>query len=180
MANPMIERREGAHASFEVSPGRHSIRLGNHPLRDWQFAGTADDIPSSGAVITGLADLEALLGKNGLDAIGVRLMPGEDVQALVPHLSRLAVIELAFPKYRDGRHYSSARILRDQLGYTGEIRAVGDVLVDQLFFMVRCGIDTLELHPDVKPESAQRALARFADVYQSARDTRKPVWALRG
>jgi uncharacterized protein (DUF934 family) len=57
---------------------------------------------------------------------------------------------------------------------------VGDVLADQLFFMLRCGIDTLELHPDVKPETAQQALERFAHVYQSASDARKPVWALRG
>ena len=73
--------------------------------------------------------LDAFLDQSNSTA--VRLEPDDDARALLPFLDRLALIEIAFPKYRDGRGYSSARILREA-GYTGELRAQGDVLVDQL------------------------------------------------
>lgn len=179
MANPAIERREGHAERFHVENGRTRLSFGKHLQLDWLFAENEAAIPGSGAVFGELSLLDALLARNSLTAFGVRLLPGDDVQALAPHLARLSLVELAFPKYRDGRHYSNARILRDQLGYAGEIRAAGDVLADQLFFMLRCGIDTLELHPSVKPVTAQAALARFAHVYLSASDTREPVWKQR-
>ena len=73
--------------------------------------------------------LDAFLSQS--NATAVRLEPDEDARALIPHLDRLALIEVAFPKFRDGRGYSSARILREA-GYVGELRAQGDVLVDQI------------------------------------------------
>ena len=83
--------------------------------------------------------LDAFLSQS--NATAVRLEPDEDARALIPHLDRLALIEVAFPKFRDGRGYSSARILREA-GYTGELRAQGDVLVDQIGYLKRCGFDS--------------------------------------
>ena len=108
----------------------------------------------------------------------VRLEPGEDVRVLEPHLDRLKLVEIAFPKFRDGRGYSSARILREA-GFAGEIRAVGDVLVDQLGFMRRVGFDSFAPDAPLDPQVVAATLDRYPDVYMKAADDRPPVWALR-
>ena len=112
------------------------------------------------------------------NAAAVRLEPGDDARDLLPHLARLRLVEVNFPVFGDGRGYSAARILREH-GYTGELRAVGDVLVDQLAAMRRCGFDAFA--PDIAfdPADAQAALDRWADVYQPAADGRTPIWAKR-
>lgn len=120
--------------------------------------------------------LEGFLGQS--NATAVRLEPGDDARALLPYLDRLALIEVSFPKYRDGRGYSAARILREA-GYTGELRASGDVLVDQIAFMRRCGFDSFVADAELDEDAVNRALGRYGDVYQKAADGRSPVWALR-
>ena len=112
------------------------------------------------------------------DAASVRLEAGDDVRRLAPVLDRLRLIEVDFPKFRDGRGFSSARILRE-MGYTGEIKATGDVLVDLVFFMRRCGFDSFA--PDVPFNDAdvQAALTRYPHVYQHAADEAVPIWKLR-
>lgn len=114
----------------------------------------------------------------GGNATAVRMEPADDARALLPHLGRLALVEIAFPKFRDGRGYSAARILREA-GYAGELRARGDVLVDQLAFMRRCGFDAFAPDAPLDAAAAAAALGRYADVYQKAADSRSPVWALR-
>lgn len=108
----------------------------------------------------------------------VRVDPGDDARALVPFLGDLRLIEVSFPKYRDGRGYSSARILREA-GYVGELRAVGDVLVDQIMPMRRVGFDSFAPAKPLDMAAVDRALTRYANVYQKAADGRSPVWALR-
>lgn len=112
------------------------------------------------------------------NATAVRIEPGDDARALLPYLDRLALIDVSFPKYRDGRGYSSARILREA-GYAGELRASGDVLVDQIHFMRRCGFDSFA--PDAPLDAAvvEASLARYGNVYQGAADDAVPVWKLR-
>ena len=112
------------------------------------------------------------------NATAVRIEVGEDVRQLLPHLDRLALIEIAFPGFRDGRGYSSARILREA-GYTGELRAQGDVLIDQIVPMRRCGFDAFAPETPLDPEVVERVLARAGYVYQEAADARPPVWKLR-
>ena len=112
------------------------------------------------------------------NATAVRLEPDEDARALIPHLDRLALVEIAFPKCRDGRGYSAARILREA-GYDGELRAVGDVLVDQLAYMRRCGFDAFEPDQQLDMDDVEAAFDRWPDVYQKAADTRTPIWAKR-
>ncbi len=112
------------------------------------------------------------------NAAAVRIEPGEDARALLPHLDRLALIEIAFPAFRDGRGYSAARILREA-GFTGELRAAGDVLLDQIVYLRRCGFDAFAPDAPLDKAKVDEALGRFPAVYQKAADGRAPVWALR-
>lgn len=120
--------------------------------------------------------LDAFFGQQ--DATAVRVEPGDDARALIPHLERIRLIEIAFPSFRDGRGYSAARILREH-GYRGELRAEGDVLVDQLPHMRRCGFDSFAPAVPIDPDVAARALDRYAHAYQAAADGRVPIWKLR-
>ncbi len=120
--------------------------------------------------------VDAFLEQSNSDA--VRVEPGDDARALIPHLGRLRLIEVNFPVFGDGRGYSSARILREA-GYEGELRAVGDVLVDQLAFLRRCGFDAFDPDQPLDPADAETALARWEEIYQPAADGRTPIWAKR-
>ena len=100
--------------------------------------------------------LDAFLGQSNASA--VRLEAGDDARALLPYLDRLALVEVSFPSFRDGRGYSAGRILREA-GYAGELRAAGDVLVDQLPLMRRCGFDSFA------PISAVTPRERVADPH---------------
>ena len=131
-----------------------------------------DDAPFD-SPIAPLADFLA-----GGNFAAVRLEPADNARALVPHLGRLKLIEIAFPKFRDGRGYSSANILREA-GFTGEIRAAGDVLVDQVGFMRRVGFDSFAPAKPLDAAVVQATLDRYPYVYMKAADGRPPVWALR-
>ncbi|MCZ8208227.1 MAG: DUF934 domain-containing protein [Aquidulcibacter sp.] len=109
--------------------------------------------------------------------VGIVLMPTDDPLALAGRLDGLAVIAVEFAKFSDGRGYSIATLLRSRLGFKGEIRAVGDVLIDQLFAMARCGIDSFALRGDQDVEVAKRAFETFPAVYQWAADERDFVLA---
>ena len=120
--------------------------------------------------------LDAFLDQS--NATAVRLESDEDARLLIPHLDRLALIEIAFPSFRDGRGYSSARILREA-GYKGELRAQGDVLVDQVAFMRRCGFDSFAPQSPLNEVAVAASAARYPNVYQRAADGAVPVWKLR-
>ncbi|MBC9031273.1 DUF934 domain-containing protein [Sphingomonas sp. JC676] len=120
--------------------------------------------------------LDSFLGQS--NATAVRIEAGDDARVLLPYLDRLALVEVSFPKFRDGRGYSSGRILREA-GYTGELRAQGDVLVDQVPLMRRCGFDSFAPEAPVDEAVLEAALARYDHVYQAAADAAVPVWKLR-
>lgn len=86
---------------------------------------------------------------------GVLVKPADDVSRLEPYLYRLALIAVAFPAFNDGRGFSHASLLRDRFGYANELRAVGDVLIDQVPLMLRCGFDSFA----VTNETALRRLS---------------------
>ncbi|MBO6608860.1 DUF934 domain-containing protein [Altererythrobacter sp.] len=112
------------------------------------------------------------------NAVAVRIEPGDDARDLLPFLDRLQLVEVNFPVFGDGRSYSSARVLREA-GYAGELRAVGDVLVDQLAYMRRCGFDAFAPDSPLDEDDAQAAFARWENVYQHAADSRRPIPELR-
>ncbi|MBI1403496.1 MAG: DUF934 domain-containing protein [Porphyrobacter sp.] len=127
-----------------------------------------DDEPVDHGTVTVDAALEQT------NANAVRIEPGDDARALLPFLDRLALVEINFPAFGDGRGYSAARILREA-GYAGELRAVGDVLVDQLSHMRRCGFDSFAPDRRLDHEDAKRAFATWNNVYQSAADARRTI-----
>lgn len=106
----------------------------------WTTVPDGEALPAEGAVIVSSARLEEARETNAL-RLGVALEPGEPVEDIAGHLSRVAVVSLPFPAFTDGRSYSAARLLRERYGYSGEIRARGDILLDQIPFMLRCGFD---------------------------------------
>jgi len=146
---------------------------------DSEWAGT-DDVQfrfrSDEAVDHPAVTVDAFVGQTNASA--VRVEPGDDPRDLLPHLGRIALVEVNFPSFGDGRGYSAARILREA-GYAGELRAVGDVLIDQLSHMRRCGFDSFAPARPLDEDDAQRAFATWPEVYQAAADTRQPIWALR-
>lgn len=112
------------------------------------------------------------------NAGAVRIEAGDDARALLPQIGQLALVEVSFPTFRDGRGYSAARVLREA-GYTGELRAAGDVLVDQIPLMRRCGFDSFAPQAPIDEATLQRSLDRYDYHYQSAADAAVPVWKLR-
>ncbi|MDG4553633.1 MAG: DUF934 domain-containing protein [Candidatus Competibacter sp.] len=143
----------------------------------WQAVGD-DDEPPTGPLIVSLArwrrERAELLARGG--PLGVRLPNTADVAELVADLALLDLVALEFPKFSDGRAYSQARLLRERHGYRGEIRAVGDVLRDQLFFMARCGFDAFEARADRGLEDALAAFDDFSASYQPAADQPLPLY----
>jgi len=113
----------------------------------WVHVADGDAVPETGPVIVTLARWQAehntLAGRK--DGLGIRLESGQSPDLIKDDLDRFAVVALAFPKFGDGRAYSHARLLKDRLGFKGEVRAVGDVLRDQYRAMHRCGFDVLEI-----------------------------------
>ena len=121
--------------------------------------------------------LDAFLDQS--NATAVRLEPDDDARKLIPFLDRLTLIEVAFPKFRDGRHFSSAWLLRERFGYTGEVRAVGEVLRELASFMIRCGIDSFEPADGSTPDEWMATTKRYRHVYQRAADDRAPAFVER-
>jgi uncharacterized protein (DUF934 family) len=120
--------------------------------------------------------LDSFLGQS--NATAVRIESGEDARVLLPYIDRIALVEVSFPKFRDGRGYSTGRILREA-GYTGELRAQGDVLVDQIPLMRRCGFDSFAPEAPVDEAVLAASLARYEFHYQAAADPAVPVWKRR-
>ena len=108
----------------------------------------------------------------------MRLEPSDDPRALIPYLDRLSLIEVAFPKFRDGRGFSTGSILREA-GYAGELRAAGDILVDQINPLRRCGFDAILSDAEVDRDVLAKLSALYDNVYQKTVDGRAPVWARR-
>ena len=130
-----------------------------------------DDVHEEPAV-----SLDSFLDQS--NATAVRIEAGEDARQLLAYLDRLSLIEIDFPVFGDGRGYSSAQILREA-GYTGELRASGDVLVDQLPYMRRCGFDAFAPDSPINRDHMEETLNRYEHVYQATSDQRTAIWRLR-
>lgn len=105
----------------------------------------------------------------------VSLANTDPIEDLAPHVGRLRLVVLEFPKFSDGRAYSQARLLRGRLGYHGELRATGGVLQDQIAFMLRCGFDSFESEQQGFGAALARARTLFSVVYQPAEDDQVPA-----
>lgn len=94
--------------------------------------------------------------------VGVWLWPEDDPESLISIVQTFPVIAVHFPIFTDGRGYSHAKLLRERLGYTGDLRATGDVLRDQIYFLSRCGFSSFALRADQNPEECLTALSDFS------------------
>jgi uncharacterized protein (DUF934 family) len=147
------------------------------------YTSVADDaaLPAEGGAIVSLArfrkERETLLARNA--PIGVRLKSDESPEALGEDVQRLSVVVIEFPKFRDGRGFSWARMLRTRLGFTGEVRAVGDFLYDQIAYLHRTGFDAFAVPDGFTLETFNRALAEMTNVYQPSADGKRTIRDLR-
>lgn len=150
----------------------------------WQLLSTEhiqqSGFPAAGKIIVPLrhwqADKEALLARGD---VAVWLDAGEEPEAVAGDLGSLPLIAINFPVFRDGRGYSYARELRTRYDYQGEVRAIGDVLQDQLFYMWRCGFNAFDVRADKNLEQALAGLTVFSVTYQGDVHTPKPIYRRR-
>ena len=154
-------------------------RLAQDP---WVAVADDGELPATGSTIVSLArwhaERGALLQRGA--PIGVRLRSGELAREIGEDAGQLKLIALEFSTFRDGRPYSTARLLRERYDFAGELRAVGDVLRDQFLFMQRCGFDAFEVADERAIEGWRKAIAEFTVFYPAATDGRTPARALRG
>jgi len=111
--------------------------------------------------------------------IGVWLAPDADPQALAADVASLPLIAVDFPQFTDGRGYSIARLLRERYGFAGELRAIGEVLRDQLFYLRQCGFNAFAVRSERNLEDALRGLRDFSDSYQATAATPLPLFRRR-
>jgi phosphoadenosine phosphosulfate reductase len=138
-------------------------RNGRFEADEWTLAAEDEAVAEGPAILPlerYLAEREALTARNA--PLGVLVRPNEAIEELAPHLDRVALVALQFPKFADGRSMSIARLLRERYGFTGEIRATGDVLIDQMPLMRRCGFDAFEVTNG--PTRAQLAAGKWPDM----------------
>ena len=150
------------------------VKGGN--ITDDTFVAVADDaaLPEAGDVLVSatryLQDPDSFAKRTG--KTGVTWPNNRDLDDLVPHLERLAVVALMFPSFRDGRAYSQARLLRERHAYRGELRATGQVLRDQFVFMLRAGFDAFEVRKQADAEAFAQTVKRYSVFYQPTGDGR--------
>ena len=149
---------------------------------DWQHVDDGAPLPE-GKVIVSLsrwnAERETLIGRRN-SGLGIQLAAGEHADDIAADLDNFEVVALSFPSFRDGRAYTTARLLRGHYGFKGELRATGDVLRDQIFFMHRVGFDAFEVKEGRSIEDALKAFDDFKVTYQPSADEDQPLWRRRG
>ena len=149
---------------------RQLLRDGQIVSDEWSYFTEVEDHPT-GALILSLAqwqsERETWIARGG--RLGVVLQPSHKVELIAADIPHFALICLEFAGPSEGRGYSQARILREQLNFSGELRATGYVRQDQLFFMARCGFNSFEL-PAADLINAKTALATFSGAYQPSND----------
>ncbi len=109
----------------------------------------------------------------------LRLEPQDDPAGIADRLAGAARVEVNFPRFTDGRGYSTARLLRERYGYRGELRAVGDVQRDQILYLQRCGFDAFLLRDDQDADESLAALADCSEAYQASVERPQPLFRRR-
>jgi uncharacterized protein (DUF934 family) len=137
-------------------------------------------VPSEATVIVPLAywtqQRDTLRARGN---VGVWLAPNDDPAELVDDIGRLPLIAVDFPQFIDGRGYSIGRLLRDRFGFKGELRAIGDILRDQLYYLHACGFDAFAVRADRNLADALKGLADFSDNYQTTAEQPLPLFRRR-
>ena len=135
------------------------------------------DAPTLLPLAVWLAHKDEILARK--QPVGIWLESNEGPESIANDLKHFTIIGVNFPKFADGRGYSTARLLRERFAYSGEIRALGDVLRDQLFLLRRCGFDAFAVRQDKDIEAALAGLNAFSESYQTAVDQPQPLFRRR-
>lgn len=143
---------------------------------EWTLVEEGAELPSGKIIVSLNQWLEQKETLKARGDVAVLLFGDSDPFALEDSINELPLIAVNFPAFADGRGYSLARLLRERLNYEGELRAVGDVLIDQLNFMKRCGFNTFLLKEGLSGEKALNYFATFSDPYQLANDLQTPLF----
>ena len=181
MAREQVKlKKAGAPAQIKRGP---LLIEGKRTDDPWTLLADDAAIPEGGDIVVSQtrfkAEREALLARNA-GRLGVSVASCRcRLKTSREDVARFGVIFIEFPGYRDGRGYSSARLLRERYAYKGELRAIGDVLEDQIFYMLRCGIDALEINAPDPEKIVARAAKSFSVAYQPAVDGPLPAHILR-
>ncbi|CDY74139.1 Oxidoreductase probably involved in sulfite reduction [Caballeronia glathei] len=157
---------------------------------DWTVVRAPADgaLPAAGALAAGRVlvpfslwkeQKDALVASRSKDELGVWLAPDDEPADLVADFDKIALIAVDFPVFRDGRGFSIGRLLRERYQWTGELRAIGDVLRDQLLFHARCGFDAFAVREDKDINDALHAFDEFSEHYQGATDNPEPLFRRR-
>jgi uncharacterized protein (DUF934 family) len=164
-------------------PPERVIRNGRVEPDPWRVleADAAAGALPGGPIVVPLAAWKSRREELGARAepVGVWLEPGDEPAEIAPDLDSLVLVAVRFPKFTDGRGYSTAALLRRRHGYRGELRAIGDVGRDQLFYLKRCGFDSFSLPPHRDPEAALAGLEVFSVRYQGSVDDPLPLFRRR-
>jgi uncharacterized protein (DUF934 family) len=146
----------------------------------WTLVATADaEIPSTKKIIVPLKVWQAKPALLNGKTVGVSLDSADDPGALAGDINSLPIIAINFPTFKDGRGYSTAYLLRTRYGYTGELRAIGDIQRDQLFYLKRVGFNAFAIRADKDIEEALKSFNDFSDVYQGSVVQASPLFRRR-
>ncbi|MCK9563935.1 MAG: DUF934 domain-containing protein [Bacteroidales bacterium] len=127
-----------------------------------------------------IVPLARWLDNSGNENLAPWLNSEDEVEKVAGQLMQAPLIAIDFPTFMDGRGFSSARLLRERYGYSGELRAIGNVIQDQLFYLKRCGFDAYDLREGTDLDAALASLDAFSVSYQAATDTPEPLFRKRG
>ncbi len=141
---------------------------------NWTYYSGEGALPEGNIIVSLNVWQETDLGGR---TVGVRLEPDQSPNDIRDDLDRIDLIAINFPSFNDGRGYSIAKILRDRFGYTKEIRAVGDVMRDQLFYLQRCGFNAYEIKEGKDINDAVKAFDDFSIKYQTSNDESLPLYS---
>ncbi|MGY6213611.1 DUF934 domain-containing protein [Methylolobus aquaticus] len=154
------------------------VKDGRAITDEWLHLDDQAAIPPSGQVTVSLlrwhAERTALMARP--DPVGLRLEAGDAPDTIADDLQRFPLIVLSFATMADGRLFSLARLLRERFGFARELRARGDFILDQIFFLSRVGVDTFEPTEDISPEAVGQAITTFSVLYQAATDEKQPLY----
>jgi uncharacterized protein (DUF934 family) len=125
------------------------------------------------------ATKDALVAKRDTGTLGIQLNAGDTADLLAEESQGFALINVEFPKFADGRGYSAAHLLRKRYGFTGQLRAIGDVLYDQLFYMMRCGFNSMAMREDQDLDLAVKGFETFSAPYQGDVNDTRPLFRRR-
>lgn len=145
---------------------------------DWVLLSDTDILPND--CTKALLPLDVFLANvDSLEKCGVWLNSDQDPYALSEYLNKVSVVACQFQVFADGRSFSQARILREHMEFSGEIRAIGNFIQDQLHYLLRCGFTEFSVENDADEASLRESLADFSESYQAGCDVPAPLFRRR-